>query len=104
MNDLELNIPTQINLATIILRKSCQKIQLDVTFRILKHTIILYIFRDFIPMYEEVHGINNQFHKGKVEDAQEGTNVFLMFYFLTKTLGIVMILNVTNILALKYIK
>ena len=62
MNDLELNIPTQINLATIILRKSCQKIQLDVTFRILKHTIILYIFRDFIPMYEEVHGINNQFH------------------------------------------
>lgn len=63
MNDLELYIPTQINLATTILReKSCQKIQLDVTFRILKHTIVLYIFRDFVPKYKEVHGINKQFH------------------------------------------
>ena len=45
MNDLELYIPTQINLANIILREKVAKkyTQLDATFRLLKHIIVLYI-------------------------------------------------------------
>lgn len=63
MNDLELYIPTQINLGTIILKeKVAKKYSWMSLLEFLKHTIILYILRDFIPMYKEVHGINKQFH------------------------------------------